>query len=488
MTRATKIFRTYNRVQRKHSASKIQRKEIEPNNFVSAKLFRLVQTSNRNKTNHTSKSSYAPANFNSALNSTKGSGSKLSESTQSFMESRFGHDFSNVKIHTDSNAVQMSKDVNAQAFTHGSDIYFNSGKYNPDYSSGKHLLAHELTHVVQQDSKVISKKIQRKLHDGHDLTNPRFAGDLVLEGCYDNERVLTVGSKGEAVRKVQQALVYAGFPLPIYHDDGIFGSETETAVLNFQKASSISDDGIVGPQTMGSLDVLRAPVPTPPSPAPPSKICGPDVSSETARIWSQIQSDFASWSFLQKHSACRYLVQPITDKGGLNIDAFDTLGLFQATTGWLRKLPYHPPCGVPGSTAPPGARWDHKGYIDPNTCSSTVKAGSGCWLSGTVNYGTFGIMMKLCSDWASILGISSPLFSPEMMRLLIYLYKEHYRSDDSGPPISWALASYNGGAGATASGGDRPNCQSSCPVTFSGPTFDYVWLPAYPRKSPKPWQ
>ncbi|MGK7947778.1 MAG: DUF4157 domain-containing protein [Xenococcaceae cyanobacterium] len=53
----------------------------------------------------------------------------------------FGTDFSDVKVHTDSSAVQMNQDIQAQAFTHGQDIYFNSGKYSPDTNEGKSLLA-----------------------------------------------------------------------------------------------------------------------------------------------------------------------------------------------------------------------------------------------------------------------------------------------------------------------------------------------------------
>jgi Domain of unknown function (DUF4157) len=84
------------------------------------------------------------------INATRGSGSSMDRPTQSFMESRFGTGFSNVKIHTGDYAVQMSRELNAQAFTVGNNIYFNSGKYNPSSESGKHLLAHELTHTVQQ--------------------------------------------------------------------------------------------------------------------------------------------------------------------------------------------------------------------------------------------------------------------------------------------------------------------------------------------------
>ena len=82
------------------------------------------------------------------------------------MQSSFGFDFSHVNIHTDTGAVQMSKELHAQAFTQGSDIYFNSGKYDPQTTTGKQLLAHELTHVVQQQETINKKSIQRSCHDG----------------------------------------------------------------------------------------------------------------------------------------------------------------------------------------------------------------------------------------------------------------------------------------------------------------------------------
>ena len=96
------------------------------------------------------------------LSSTKGSGSPLPDTTTEQMETSFGADFSQVRIHTGSNAVQMSQDLHAQAFTHGSDIYFNSGKYNPESTEGKQLLGHELTHTIQQGSSLIQPKVQNK--------------------------------------------------------------------------------------------------------------------------------------------------------------------------------------------------------------------------------------------------------------------------------------------------------------------------------------
>jgi hypothetical protein len=85
-----------------------------------------------------------------SLDASKGSGSPLPDQTRGQMENSFASDFSAVKIHTDERAVQMNKELGAQAFTHGNDIYFGSGNYNTDHTAGKHLLAHELTHVVQQ--------------------------------------------------------------------------------------------------------------------------------------------------------------------------------------------------------------------------------------------------------------------------------------------------------------------------------------------------
>ncbi|MCD4677525.1 MAG: DUF4157 domain-containing protein [Desulfobacula sp.] len=94
------------------------------------------------------------------LNNSKGSERTLPKDTRSSFESVLGVDFSTVNIHTGMDAIEMNKDLGAQAFTHGSDIYFNAGKYDPTSSSGKHLLAHELTHTVQQGGSALLTKKQ----------------------------------------------------------------------------------------------------------------------------------------------------------------------------------------------------------------------------------------------------------------------------------------------------------------------------------------
>src|SRR5207247_423270 len=74
----------------------------------------------------------------------------LDPQTRAFMEPHFRHDLSRVRIHADSGASHAADAVQAQAFTLGSDIVFGSGKFSPSTPAGRKLLAHELTHVVQQ--------------------------------------------------------------------------------------------------------------------------------------------------------------------------------------------------------------------------------------------------------------------------------------------------------------------------------------------------
>jgi len=84
------------------------------------------------------------------ISSIRGGGQLLPQPIRSFMEPRFGHDFSQVRIHTDAQAAETAQAVRARAFTLGRDIVFGIGQYTPSTAEGKRLLAHELTHVVQQ--------------------------------------------------------------------------------------------------------------------------------------------------------------------------------------------------------------------------------------------------------------------------------------------------------------------------------------------------
>jgi hypothetical protein len=81
-----------------------------------------------------------------------GGGALLDRDTRGFMESRLGADFSDVRVHTDAKATESARSVQAHAYTVGNDVVFQSDKYAPQSDSGQRMLAHELTHVVQQRS------------------------------------------------------------------------------------------------------------------------------------------------------------------------------------------------------------------------------------------------------------------------------------------------------------------------------------------------
>ncbi|MFT3823214.1 MAG: DUF4157 domain-containing protein [Chitinophagaceae bacterium] len=225
--------------------------------------------------------------------SISGSGEPLPQNVRGFYEPRFGYDFSNVRVHTDNAAAGSARSVNALAYTAGNHIVFNSGQYAPGTHSGKQLLAHELTHVIQQaGTNIPANNIQRAIGDGHDLRSENFSGDPELEACYDGDNAyyLRYGNRGETVQKVQEGLIQVGYTLPQYGADGIFKEETDGTVRHFQQDYQLGADGIVGPITIGKLDELlpqRKTNPEPPSPSnpleiPPSPVCQvPDEQADT---------------------------------------------------------------------------------------------------------------------------------------------------------------------------------------------------------------
>ena len=90
------------------------------------------------------------ADLQNQINSARGGGQPLDRTVGSKIGGALGADFSGVKVHTDSKSDSLNRSLSAKAFTLGSDVFFSKGAYNPGTHGGKQLLAHELTHVVQQ--------------------------------------------------------------------------------------------------------------------------------------------------------------------------------------------------------------------------------------------------------------------------------------------------------------------------------------------------
>jgi hypothetical protein len=111
----------------------------------------------------------APASVYQALNSP---GQPLDSKTRAFMEPRFGRDFSQVRIHTGRQPADSARSIGASAYTVGRDIVFATGHYAPNTPKGQRLLAHELTHVLQQGSSAVARSVQRDLVYGSDYKSP----------------------------------------------------------------------------------------------------------------------------------------------------------------------------------------------------------------------------------------------------------------------------------------------------------------------------
>ncbi|MFO8101361.1 MAG: DUF4157 domain-containing protein [Dehalococcoidia bacterium] len=102
----------------------------------------------------------------SRIDAARGSGQSMTEAVRDTIEPQMGYDFSGVRLHADSEANQLSEQLDARAFTVGSDIFFRTGEYQPETTEGRKLLGHELTHVVQQGSASVYRQPLETVEDG----------------------------------------------------------------------------------------------------------------------------------------------------------------------------------------------------------------------------------------------------------------------------------------------------------------------------------
>ena len=101
----------------------------------------------------------ASTDLESSIQSARGSGQSLDANLQRSMGQAMGADFSGVKVHTDSQSDQLNKSIQAKAFTTGQDVFFRQGAYEPSSQGGQELIAHELTHVVQQNGGAVQRSL-----------------------------------------------------------------------------------------------------------------------------------------------------------------------------------------------------------------------------------------------------------------------------------------------------------------------------------------
>ncbi|PRH89586.1 hypothetical protein C5L14_03225 [Labrys okinawensis] len=282
----------------------------------------------------------------------------------------------------------------------------------------------------------------------------------------------------------------------------------------------------------------RPPAPAPTPPPAPNFVCGPDVTTQVRETWSRIQVEFRARSRRDKISLCNEILLPVKDPAGLvkevtdsllggkvpdlnallakvrahaKIDGWDVIPLYQGASEWLRTPPIFDPA-LNGPMATPSSS-DYAnpdpfaaGHEDEATCSNTVQVAGQCWLNGSVNYGTYGIMVRLCSEFAA-----SDIFIPNTLSknpfdhplkfnpvvraiysllwatMLIKAYKKFGNNPEGAIiPVAWTKATFEGGPAATPGlTGNRPKCQFSAGPDGSIVTWDYVWEPLKPRDAAK---
>jgi len=136
------------------------------------------------------------SDFESQIGQTRGSGSTLQPQLRGQMESAMGASLGNVRVHTDTKADQLSQSIQAKAFTTGSDIYFKKGEYNPSSRSGQELIAHEVTHTIQQGASPQMGETAQRQTDGTVIQREpeaqRISTQLGGSGSKDSSKFSTI--------------------------------------------------------------------------------------------------------------------------------------------------------------------------------------------------------------------------------------------------------------------------------------------------------
>jgi hypothetical protein len=196
----------------------------------------------------------------------RSSGQPLDPQTRAFMEPRFGHDFSRVRVHTDPQAAESAQRVNALAYTVGRDVVFGAGEYSPNSDAGKEMIAHELTHVVQQ-RKASATGMAFSVQTGLRVAP---ADDPLEQEA--NAAAVNIGSGEIEVSGSQSAGGLFRLPAPDDTGDSISGG-----TLPYREATELGDcTRIMGEQSAEFCrqEVLgEQPQPVPPAPPPPP--CSP---------------------------------------------------------------------------------------------------------------------------------------------------------------------------------------------------------------------
>ena len=166
-------------------------------------------------------------------------GRPLDRALQQEMEQRFDHDFSRVRVHSDATAEQSAQDLNASAYTVGHDIVFGAGQFAPGTNEGRRLIAHELTHVVQQESSLSAGSLQRQER------RPRPAPvDAAAQRIIDLAQDTTTPIDQRAVAVVQ-AIINQYFPADASKINGVNYSDGGSGLVTSYTGGGAATTGTI---------------------------------------------------------------------------------------------------------------------------------------------------------------------------------------------------------------------------------------------------
>jgi hypothetical protein len=173
--------------------------------------------------------------------SSRSGGYSLKPSIREYMESRFGYNFSKVRIHTDERAERSANSVNALAYTVGNDIVFGEGHYQPDTLEGQRLIAHKLTHVIQQEGKS-DPTVQRSCSDPnfckpYATTAEADSAKWWIRNTYLRAEGLKFGSESKGLYESFLSRSPGNSLVPV-----VFNSDSSDLVSSFKESGDTTDD------------------------------------------------------------------------------------------------------------------------------------------------------------------------------------------------------------------------------------------------------
>jgi hypothetical protein len=455
-----------------------------------------------------------------------GLGQALDSTTRALLEPRFACDFSQVRVHSDNQAAESARAVNALAYTVGSHVVFGSGQYAPETERGRRLLAHELVHTLQQGNtdqvrrfvpceqaslslqscpprekgEVAQSKTEPMTLHGHTwLSENGYSvnGYLVvgfevgssviknnLRDLLEWKELVTLmkgsnvqwairgisdcsGSRdlNEGIRRARAEAVYN--LLPADARKHVVSRESvplyECITGNQRKVDRTVNRSVLIEQVGPTVDIDPTEEEVIEADLP-KFVCGPDVTRQVAEAVRFARSIFNGWSRSQRVDGCDALIS--------------LQGLLRSKKG-----------GGDRGDFVAGCSWDiwelhNNDWINKRfqpICATTgVKPGCGesvqidddCHHAGAVNYVIFGTMFRLCSD-----NVSDDFyfdFSKSNMKSLIDIRKGSGASGLATPvpnfkgSLTWAIAGYDGWPSVSSPPGDWNHCAPMCPLPYVG--------------------